>query len=73
MLFSTLFSPGPGFYKTKSSFEKIPGGKIPFKNGPRLINTTPVDNHPPPDAYFNDAPTDSVLADKFLEKRIVFE
>ena len=29
------------------------GGKIPFQNGPRLVDPRPVDDNPPPGAYFN--------------------
>ena len=34
--FFHMFFQGPGFYKPPSSFDNIPGGKIAFKNGPRL-------------------------------------
>lgn len=72
VLLAQTISPGPGCYKTKSAFDRIPGGRIAFKNGPRLVNSTPVDNHPPPGAYFQDNFTDSAVSEKAIEKRFVF-
>jgi len=45
---------GPAHYKVSSTFdksEKIPGGKIAFENGPRLVRTVPYDNNPAPCSY----------------------
>ena len=41
ILIAQTISPGPGLYKPLSSFENIPGGRISFKNGPRLAATAP--------------------------------
>ena len=47
-----VLGPGSGYYKVPSQFERISGGKIPFQNGPRLHDPRPVDDNPPPGAYF---------------------
>lgn len=48
-----ILGPGAGYYKVPSQFHAISGGKIPFQNGPRLVDPRPVDDNPPPGAYFN--------------------
>jgi hypothetical protein len=48
-----ILGPGAGYYKVPSQFQAISGGKIPFQNGPRLVDPRPVDDNPPPGAYFN--------------------
>ena len=50
--FQGVLGPGSGYYKVPSQFEHISGGKIPFQNGPRLVDPRPVDDNPPPGAYF---------------------
>merc|ERR1711970_1496666 len=50
--FHGVLGPGSGYYKVPSQFEHISGGKIPFQNGPRLVDPRPVDDNPPPGAYF---------------------
>jgi len=47
-----ILGPGAGYYKVPSQFKHISGGKIPFQNGPRLVDPRPVDDNPPPGAYF---------------------
>jgi hypothetical protein len=56
----------------KSQFEKIPGGKIAFQNGPRLAYTSAIENSPAPDAYFTDPLTTKKIGKPdFLKKKDV--
>lgn len=71
-ILAPTFSPGPGSYLPKSQFENIPGGKIAFKNGPRLAYTSSVENSPAPDAYFADPlKTKKIEKPDFLKKKDV--
>lgn len=65
------FFQGPGFYKPPSSFDNIPGGKIAFKNGPRLATAPPVENHPPPGNYHSEMPLvqRAGISEKLIESR----
>ncbi|CBY07080.1 unnamed protein product [Oikopleura dioica] len=71
-IIAPTFSPGPGSYLPKSQFENIPGGKIAFKNGPRLAYTSSVENSPAPDTYFADPLlTKKIEKPDFLKKKDV--
>jgi hypothetical protein len=67
--FQGVLGPGSGYYKVPSQFEHISGGKIPFQNGPRLVDPRPVDDNPPPGAYFKMPDWSSAALSKKVPKK----